>query len=461
MENKTKAGSNSEPVDLLSRSSFLSCLEKYVAAEQSIVEGSLVLSLGAPFGSGKTTFIEMWRRNLEKRAAEPSAQSESSPVLVVGINAWEADYHADPLAIIALSIIEALEEKQSDSAKIIADRLGGAFRFLAGGAKGALRQFSTAALGGFDPIAGVEDALSSQPGDPVVLELKARKKCMAQIKDAVREACGGEGVRTYIFVDELDRCRPDYAIAYLEVIKHLFDIKGVVFVLAVDEGQLESAAKSVFGDGLDFKEYFRKFVHRSVSLPPVTRLREHERTVFIENYFLRYLKLSSGTSDVRTLVEFVDDLISIYEVTPRNFQEIMRVMAHARYRPGVESGRVEYLNDARLFLMSFLRVVSPDDYRRFGSGSFDFEKLEEIMIGLRQLDRHRDGSLLAHRFSLIAHGFKLTSTDAKQPLERHLGTYFGSNTAEALTKFNSSGSRGGMKYAEIFQNIEALLTLER
>ena len=33
-------------------------------------------------------------------------------------------------------------------------------------------------------------------------------------------------------IDELDRCRPDYAITYLETIKHIFSIKGTAFVLA-------------------------------------------------------------------------------------------------------------------------------------------------------------------------------------------------------------------------------------
>jgi len=35
--------------------------------------------------------------------------------------------------------------------------------------------------------------------------------------------------KVIIIVDELDRCRPDYAIRVLEIIKHLFDVNGYIF----------------------------------------------------------------------------------------------------------------------------------------------------------------------------------------------------------------------------------------
>ena len=41
-----------------------------------------------------------------------------------------------------------------------------------------------------------------------------------------------------IFIDELDRCRPLYAIELLERIKHIFGIDGLIFVLSIDKEQL-------------------------------------------------------------------------------------------------------------------------------------------------------------------------------------------------------------------------------
>src|SRR5690242_5599096 len=52
------------------------------------------------------------------------------------------------------------------------------------------------------------------------------------------------------FVDELDRCRPDYAVALLERIKHLFNVEGVVFVLSIDRQQLVNSVKAIYGEAM-------------------------------------------------------------------------------------------------------------------------------------------------------------------------------------------------------------------
>jgi hypothetical protein len=71
----------------------------------------------------------------------------------------------------------------------------------------------------------------------------------------------------FIFIDELDRCRPTYSIAMLERIKHLFDVDGVVFVLATDATQLSHSIKAVYGSEFDSKRYLQRFFSRTYKLP--------------------------------------------------------------------------------------------------------------------------------------------------------------------------------------------------
>jgi hypothetical protein len=459
MNNNVKNMADSSQQDLLNRAAFLSSLESYLETEQRIVDGSLVIGLGAPFGAGKTTFIEMWKRKLAISRDAFVDGVGPRPPLVVGINAWESDYHADPLAVITLSVIESLKGADDDAADRITKSFEKVARFLSGGFRAVVNNYVAGATGGFDCSAAFGPGSGAALSNPVVSELIERKKCMAEVKDALRAACGGEGIRTYIFVDELDRCRPDFAIAYLEVIKHLFDIKGVVFILAVDVGQLESAAKSVFGTGLNFQEYFRKFVHRSISLPSLLQLRTHDRTAFVESYFKKYLRIQVGSRDARYLIEMVQDFLSVYEVPLRGFQEVLRVMAHARYRQGVSPESINHIDDVRLFLMSFLRVVSLPDYRKFGLSVHSFEGLDEIIMRLSRLDHYRQGDILPHRFSILAHGFNLSSSDANHALEERLGKYFTGSPVEMKARFDSVG-RGWSKYAEIYQRIESLLSIE-
>lgn len=77
-------------------------MEAFLLTEREFVEGSLVTSLNAPFGSGKTTFLQMWKSQLEIRR-ESGAEA---PMCVV-INAWEDDYCGDPL----FSLVDAIEKE--------------------------------------------------------------------------------------------------------------------------------------------------------------------------------------------------------------------------------------------------------------------------------------------------------------------------------------------------------------
>ena len=64
----------------------------------------------------------------------------------------------------------------------------------------------------------------------------------------------------YVIVDELDRCRPSYAIALLEEIKHLFDVPGVIFIIAVHADQLKHSINAVYGANFDSLSYLQEIL---------------------------------------------------------------------------------------------------------------------------------------------------------------------------------------------------------
>ena len=78
-----------------------------------------------------------------------------------------------------------------------------------------------------------------------------------------RESTG----KVIILVDELDRCRPIYAIELLERVKHLFDTEGIVFVLGVDRKQLSHSVKALYGATFDAAGYLRRFIDIDYKLP--------------------------------------------------------------------------------------------------------------------------------------------------------------------------------------------------
>ena len=89
-----------------------------------------------------------------------------------------------------------------------------------------------------------------------------------------------------VIIDELDRCRPDYAVKTLETLKHFFDIPGFVFVLAIDEGQLKSSVETLYGTK-NFDGYKRKFINNSFVLPEPDKVK-----------FTEYLYAKSGLDHI-------------------------------------------------------------------------------------------------------------------------------------------------------------------
>lgn len=73
---------------------------------------------------------------------------------------------------------------------------------------------------------------------------------------------------------------PFYAVEMLETIKHIFDIPGVVFVLATDTEQLQHAIKVIYGEGFHASAYLRRFFRRQFSL------KEISKSSFIESYII-------------------------------------------------------------------------------------------------------------------------------------------------------------------------------
>lgn len=69
-----------------------------------------------------------------------------------------------------------------------------------------------------------------------------------------------------IFIDELDRCRPDFAVSILEHIKHVFDVPNVQFVLVANLDQLRSSINHCYGLGVDAQRYLDKFLKFSFRL---------------------------------------------------------------------------------------------------------------------------------------------------------------------------------------------------
>ncbi|MEL7477292.1 MAG: P-loop NTPase fold protein, partial [Pseudomonadota bacterium] len=70
----------------------------------------------------------------------------------------------------------------------------------------------------------------------------------------------------FIFIDELDRCRPTYAVEMLEAIKHLFNIDGLVIVVSTHTEELQHTIKALYGSDFNADDYLRRFFDTKYNL---------------------------------------------------------------------------------------------------------------------------------------------------------------------------------------------------
>jgi hypothetical protein len=116
-------------------------------------------------------------------------------------------------------------------------------------------------------------------------EYTKNKEAISQFKSGVSKVLsndGGDATRLFIFIDELDRCRPTYAIELLERIKHLLDIEGLVFVLAMDKIQLSHSVKGIYGAEFEALGYLRRFIDIEYTLP------ESDLDAFIDQLYINF-----------------------------------------------------------------------------------------------------------------------------------------------------------------------------
>ncbi|MSU59071.1 MAG: hypothetical protein EXS35_13040 [Pedosphaera sp.] len=355
-------------------------LERFLMVEHDFVEGGLVVALNAPFGAGKTTFLSMWKSDLDKRKeADPSI-----PKAII-LNAWESDYCGDPL----LSVVNALIKTvgADESAKEAAGRLREAAKdvgwFVVGLANDLVSHWS-----GLDPVSAGELAedkkKARQPRVPDFVSLyEERTKALQKLRDALRGVFGGDSPKAFLFVDELDRCRPDYAINYLETIKHVFDVHGLVFVLAVDYDQLECSAKALFGGNLKFSDYFRKFAQRMVALPEPTKSNlQNLANHYVKYYLEREGKRISMMGHQEHRAENVIQFISALRMPPRQIQEVFRIIGHTVSGDLERRGRLFWCIGVGVIMMSALKVAGHGMYRRIGNIEATHPEVGELLIKL-------------------------------------------------------------------------------
>ena len=246
-----------DSIDMLGRKDHGKRLSDLLSA----VEDPVVIAIDGGWGSGKTVFLKLWVGEHIKR---PGNKDQ-----VIYFDAFLNDYLDDPLIALVSEIVANADKKRP----AILDRLKRAAVPIS---RIATRVALAAATSGISEVTNAAgDAAAKAAENELAKSAEAfwrkedgRRAAMIEFRETLTEMARSlEGGKLIIVVDELDRCRPDYALALLETIKHFFAVDNVHFVLGVNLEELQNTVRARYGMGTEAHNYLHKFIHLQMRLP--------------------------------------------------------------------------------------------------------------------------------------------------------------------------------------------------
>ena len=280
-------------------------------------ERPLTICLNGEWGSGKTFFLTRFAENYNKRNPEGRA---------IYFNAWQDDFLDDPLLAI-VSQLQCVIKNETDS-KIYASIKSAAGPCLAKIGLSIVKQVAKKATG-VDVDAIELDDLKTKPEKLFERyhEMDASRKLLREaLAELAKTTWQATGKPLLFVVDELDRCRPTFAIELLERIKHLFCVPHLVFIVGVDLRQLGQSIKAVYGD-IDSNDYLHRFFDIELQLPVPNKLLYVYR--LWEEHQLEGALQQRGVDSVTqgTMVEQFARLIKFRNLTLRQIEKCVRAYA--------------------------------------------------------------------------------------------------------------------------------------
>ena len=344
--------------DLLDRKPYIEALTGLLGA----VQGPCVLALDSEWGGGKTTFLKLWAAHLRNQGFQ-----------VAEFNAWETDFSGDPFVALSSRLHDKFATCQPDSgAKTVQRFTRSAKRIALRAAPIAVRLLSQGLLDSGSLEQTVVDEISSYTKDRLQ-EFEEVEQSFIDFKESLQEGAfrlskQHENRPLFVMIDELDRCRPSYAIELLEFAKHLFSVDKIIFVLAINQAQLLKSIEGVYGVGFDAKGYLRRFFDIDYPLPSPKR----------ENFVLQTLR------DIGFSEQFQGNT-GAFKVVPTMIAQMLawsdldlRRMGQAIHRLAVACTPLDgnsYKAAAATSVAVVVRELDPSLYRDFCLGNVDDKDL--------------------------------------------------------------------------------------
>lgn len=348
----------------------------YMFAEiLNALNDSCSIAVDGKWGSGKTFFVKQTKLFIDAHNEFVNSMDESDKMSIKAIcknesvewqtqvsvyyDAWENDNDSDPVLSLIYSIISNVD---TDFQMVESD--------------GCLKK--AASILELFTGRNWKGVVNSLNGDNPLDGIRKSKDIESKIKDFFDSLLAERGNRLIVFVDELDRCKPSFAVKLLERIKHYFCNDRITFIFSINTQELQHTIKRHYGENFDACRYLDRFFDLRITLPPANKSKFYQSINFNNNYY---------TYDI-----VCNAVIENYDLQLREITKYIRLAKIAAYEPTHESKKFDFSfpdGKARAFCLLYivpimigLKIYNIDLYEKFVSGK-DYTPLVEVMNRFR------------------------------------------------------------------------------
>lgn len=236
------------------------------------IEDNCTIALEGNWGSGKTFFVkqvkmvldahnpnyqpvngfltEERRKVIKEKCSEFNAEdgsTELKPQLCVYYDAWQNDNDEDPILSLVYSIVKEIGSEFSFNKKSTLDICGELIKLVCD--------------------KDISKLIKVLKGKNALDRIRKTKDEADKVSEFLQSLLPEVGERLIVFVDELDRCKPSYAVKLLERIKHYFLDEEITFVFSVNINELQHTIKKHYGSDFDATRYLDRFFDLRATLP--------------------------------------------------------------------------------------------------------------------------------------------------------------------------------------------------
>ncbi|MFG1486988.1 P-loop NTPase fold protein [Halobacteriovorax sp. RZ-1] len=227
------------------------------------------------WGTGKTEFCVKFVSFLK------SSHPNLTPVY---INAFEYDHTDDPFTVLIAKVASVAPVENTAKERFINSAVPVAKVFAKAIGRSAISWALKAEADSV--VTEIKEAVETGANEILDIGIKDTFERFEKLDDnlkilrqAIKDVASDKQI--VVIVDELDRCKPSFALEFLEKVKHVFNVENINFVFATNLKQMQAIVKNTYGSTINSQEYLDKFFNLKINFSNRRSVTSHE--VYLTN----------------------------------------------------------------------------------------------------------------------------------------------------------------------------------